>query len=43
MGKGAFMGKEAVSAAAGRAGEKDDFFSILLGGVCGGQDGLSSG
>ena len=31
-GKGAFLGEEAVLADSGRAGEKGDFFSILLGG-----------
>ena len=31
MGKGASLGKEAVLAASGRAGEKGDFFSILSG------------
>jgi hypothetical protein len=30
MGKGASMGKEAVLADSGRAGEKSDFISILL-------------
>ena len=30
MEKGASLGKEAVLAASGRAGEKIDFFSILL-------------
>jgi hypothetical protein len=30
MGKGASLGKEAVLADSGRAGEKSDFFSILL-------------
>jgi hypothetical protein len=37
------LGKRRVSARRGRAGEKDDFFSILLGGVCSGQDRISSG
>jgi hypothetical protein len=31
MGKGASLGKKAVLADSGRAGEKSDFFSILLG------------
>ena len=31
MGKGASLGEEAVLADSGRAGEKSDFFSILLG------------
>ena len=31
MGKGASLGPEAVLAASGRADEKRDFFSILLG------------
>jgi hypothetical protein len=31
MGKGASLGKEAVVATSGRAGEKGDLFSILLG------------
>mgnify|MGYP001351489606 CR=1 FL=1 len=30
MGQGAFLGEEAVLADSGRAGEKGDFFSILL-------------
>jgi hypothetical protein len=30
LGKGASLGKEAVLAGSGRAGEKGDFFSILL-------------
>jgi hypothetical protein len=30
MEKGASLGKEVVLAASGRAGEKNDFFSILL-------------
>ena len=30
MGKGASLDKEAVLADSGRAGEKSDFFSILL-------------
>ena len=33
MGQGTSLGKEAVVAALGRAGEKADFFSILL--ACG--------
>ena len=31
MGKGVSLGKEAVLADSGRAGEKSDFFNILLG------------
>ena len=38
MGKGASLGPEAVLAASGQAGEKSDFFRILLRGRYGPQD-----